>query len=108
MLAGTVNNFLQLPTVTNICTTDHSKFFLLFVDRIESISSEWIYLPRDDVEVKQTMDRYREVGLPGAIGSSMLYTSGGVVALLATLTGQRERKAFHPCHLSVSPIMIII
>ena len=69
MLAGTVNNFRQLPTVTNICATDHSKFFLLFVDRMESISSEWIYLPRNELDVKKTMDRYEEVGLPGAIGS---------------------------------------
>ena len=69
LLAGTIQNFCQLPIVTNICATDHSKFFLLFVDCIESISSEYIYLPEDEADVESTLNRYEEVGLPGAIGS---------------------------------------
>jgi hypothetical protein len=31
MLGGTMNSFRQLPTVTNICATDHNQFFLKFV-----------------------------------------------------------------------------
>ena len=69
VLAGTVQSFRQLPILTNICATEHSYFFLTFVDRLESISGEYIFHPRDEEEVKQTMARYEEVGLPGAVGS---------------------------------------
>ena len=69
MLAGTVNNFRQLPTVTNKCASDHSKIFLLVVDCMDSIFTEYIYFPKDENEFLKTMARYEELGLPGAIGS---------------------------------------
>ena len=69
VLAGTVQSFCQLLILTNICATEHSYFFLCFVDRIKSISGEYIYHPCDEDEVKQTLACYEEVGLPGAVGS---------------------------------------
>ena len=42
---------------------------MTFADRLESISGEYIYHPHDEHEVKQTLVRYKEVGLPGAVGS---------------------------------------
>jgi hypothetical protein len=40
VIAGTVQNFQQLWTVTRICATDHNKFFLTFVEKMASISHE--------------------------------------------------------------------
>ena len=40
-----------------------------FADQIESISKEYIYHPCNEDEIKKTMARYEEVGLPGAVGS---------------------------------------
>ncbi len=37
ILGGTVSSFRQLPTMTHICATEHSKFFLLFVQKLSSI-----------------------------------------------------------------------
>jgi hypothetical protein len=68
VLGGTVHSFRQLPTVTNICTTEHSKFFHLFISKLYSIHSEYIYMPRDTEELQSVMKRYEEVGLPGAMG----------------------------------------
>ena len=36
---------------------------------MDSISTAYIYLPKDENEVLKTMARYEEVELPGAIGS---------------------------------------
>jgi hypothetical protein len=69
VLGGTVHSFRQLPTVTNICATEHNKFFLLFISKLYSIRDEYIYMPRDDEELEAVMKRYEEVGLPGAMGS---------------------------------------
>ena len=69
VLGGTVHSFRQLPTVTNICATEHSHFFHLFISKLYSIRSEYIYMPRDTEELQSIMKRYEEVGLPGAMGS---------------------------------------
>ena len=55
MFGGTVHSFCQLPTVTNICASDHSAFFLLFISKLYSIRSEYIYMPRDAKELKSVM-----------------------------------------------------
>ncbi len=69
VLAGTAQSFWQLPLLTNICTMEHSYFFVTFVDQLGSISGEYILHPHDKDEVKQTMALYEEVGLPVAVGS---------------------------------------
>ncbi len=69
ILGGTVSFFRQLPTMTHICATEHYKFFLLFVEKLWSIADEYIYLPREEDDLRRVMADYEEVGLPGAVGS---------------------------------------
>ena len=68
-LGGTIQTFRQLKTLTHICASDHSKFFLTFVDRISSISHEYVFMPRTPEELELIMRRYEEEGLPGCAGS---------------------------------------
>jgi hypothetical protein len=69
MLGGTLMSFRQLKPLTHICASDHSKFYLSFVRCIASISHEYVFMPRTPEELRQVMQRYEEVGLPGAAGS---------------------------------------
>jgi hypothetical protein len=48
---------------------DHSKFFLTFVEKIASISHGYVYFLRTPEELAETMKRYEQVCLPGAMGS---------------------------------------
>ncbi len=46
MIGGSVRSFRQMHTVTQICATEHSNFFLLFVEKMaSSLSDEYIHLP---------------------------------------------------------------
>ncbi len=69
MVGGTAHSFRQLPTVTQICATEPSNFFLLFVEKMTSLLAEYIHLPWTPADLSQVMKRYEEVGLPGAVGS---------------------------------------
>jgi hypothetical protein len=69
MVRGTVHGFRQLHTVTQICASEHSTFFLLFVEKVASLSPEYIHLPRTPADLAHIMKKYDEVGLPGAVGS---------------------------------------
>jgi hypothetical protein len=69
MLAGTLQSFRQLKTLTHICASDHSTFFLKFVNRVSSIHGEYIFMPRTHEELGPIMRRYEEAGLPGVAGS---------------------------------------
>ncbi len=69
ILSGSVNGFRKLPLVTHICPTEHSKFFLKFVKYLFDKRADYIYLPRDDLELRAVMKRYEEMGIPGAMGS---------------------------------------
>ena len=64
MVSGSVHSFCQLQTVTDICATDHSNFFLLFVEKMATISDEYIHLPRTPDELFAVMKRYEQDGLP--------------------------------------------
>jgi len=68
-LGGTFTQFRQIPTLTNICATEHSEFFKKFVQFLYDIRSDYIYLPRNQDELLPVMKRYEEVGLPGCMGS---------------------------------------
>jgi hypothetical protein len=47
MLGGTtLQSFCQLKPLTHICASDHSNFFLTFVEHIASISHEYVFMPR--------------------------------------------------------------
>jgi hypothetical protein len=69
MLGGTLQSFCQLKPLTHICISDHSNFFLTFVDRIGSISHKYVFMPRTPEELEPIMRRYKEEGLPGVTGS---------------------------------------
>ncbi len=69
MVRGSVHSFRQMHTDTQICATDHSNFFLLFMEKIASLLDEYIHLPRTPADLFEVMKRYEEVGLPGAVGS---------------------------------------
>jgi hypothetical protein len=55
ILSGSVNGFRKLPLVTHICATEHSKFFLKFVKYLFDKRADYIYLPRDDLELRAVM-----------------------------------------------------
>jgi len=69
MLEGTLQSLRQLKPLTHICTSDHSNFFLTFVERIASISHEYVYMPHTLEELEPIMKRYEEEGLLGVVGS---------------------------------------
>jgi hypothetical protein len=69
MIGGSVRSFRQMHTVTQIGATEHSNFFLLFVEKMAGLSDEFIHLPRTPADLFQVMEHYEEVGLPGAVGS---------------------------------------
>jgi hypothetical protein len=69
MIGGTLQSFQQLKTLTHISATEHSRFFLTFVEKMASISNEYVYMPRTPEELREVMKCYEEVGLPRAVGS---------------------------------------
>jgi hypothetical protein len=69
ILSGSVSGFQNLPLVSNICATEHSKFFQTFVQFLYNKCNDYIFLPRNDVELRAVMCCYEENGLPGAMGS---------------------------------------
>jgi len=69
MLGGTLQLFRQLKPLTHICSSDHSNFFLMLVERIASISHEYVFMPRILEELEPIMQQYEEEGLPGVAGS---------------------------------------
>jgi hypothetical protein len=69
ILSGSTNGFRNLPLLTNICATEHSIFFKTFVEYLFHKRDDYIYLPRNEVELNAVMSRYEEMGIPGAMGS---------------------------------------
>jgi len=69
MLGGMLQSFRQLKPLRHICASDHSNFFLTFVEHIVSISHEYVFMPRTLEELEPIMQRYEEEGLPGVAGS---------------------------------------
>jgi hypothetical protein len=57
MLGGSVHSFRQMHTVTQICATDHSNFFLMFVEKMASLSDEYIHLPWTPADLFEVMKR---------------------------------------------------
>ena len=54
---------------TNISKEEHRKFFHEFIHYFFVHHKRYVYLPKPGADVETVMERYREVGLPGAIGS---------------------------------------
>ena len=68
MLGGTIQLFHQLKPLTHRCASYHSNFFLHFVERITSISQEYVFMPHMPEELEPIMRRYEEEGLPSIAG----------------------------------------
>jgi hypothetical protein len=54
---------------TNISKEEHRKFFHEFIHYFFENHKRYVYLPKQGADIETVMERYREVGLPGAIGS---------------------------------------
>ena len=62
---GNGNTFCQLRSMCHISVSEARKFFLDFLDAMVEMKDEYIYLPRNVVELRRTSKCYEEVGLPG-------------------------------------------
>ena len=62
-------SFQCLPLNTHISANEHRLYFLNFVEMFSKNQKDYISLPRNKDELEEVMGRYRDVGLPGAMGS---------------------------------------
>jgi len=65
--SGSTNFVVSLNT--NLSEEVHRIFFLGWINQMSSIKDDYIYLPRDETELKQVVEEYEQVGLPGCTGS---------------------------------------
>ena len=68
-ILGNSTPFRQLTASTNISFSEHRHFFHLFIDKLYSVRDNYIFLPRNELELSKITDRYKAQGLPGAMGS---------------------------------------
>jgi len=61
--------FQVISIPSNISKEEHRIFFHKFIDYFFDNHEDYVYLPRDLDELRQISSKYREVGLPGAMGS---------------------------------------
>jgi hypothetical protein len=61
--------FWMLPMNTHISSLELLLYFGQFVNMYVQNRDEYIYLPRDKEELEVVMQKYADVGLPGAMGS---------------------------------------
>ena len=61
--------FRCLPLNTHISASEHRLYFKMFVEMFSKYRDEYIHLPRNREQLQEVMERYRDVGLPGAMGS---------------------------------------
>jgi hypothetical protein len=54
---------------TNLSEEVHRRFFIDWTTKMSSLKAEYIYMPRDDTELKFVVGEYEALGLPGCIGS---------------------------------------
>ena len=66
---GNGNSFRQLRSMCHISVSEARKFFSDFLDAMVEMKDEYIYLPRNVVELRRTSKCYEEVGLLGCCGS---------------------------------------
>lgn len=61
--------FRCLSLNTHISASEHQMYFKMFVQMFSDCRGEYINLPRNRDQLQEVMERYRDVGLPGAMGS---------------------------------------
>ena len=99
MIGSTLNSFCQLLIVTNICAINHEWFFLTFINRMSSISKEYLYLSRDK-EMRDTLKRYEEVCLLGASGSVDVVHVKWSNCPVGILNRKKRKESYHHLHFS--------
>ena len=66
---GTAATHFTVSSHTNLSEEVHRRFFIDWTTNMSSIKAEYIYMPRNDAELKFVVGEYEELGLPGCIGS---------------------------------------
>ena len=66
---GNGNSYRQIRSVCHISVSEIRLFFTVFLDAMVEMKDEYIYLPRNVVELRRTSKCYEEVGLLGCCGS---------------------------------------
>ena len=66
---GTGIPFRQLRSMCHISASETRLFFVDFINAMIDMKDEYVYLPRNVAELRQTTKFYEEVGLPGCCGS---------------------------------------
>ena len=66
---GNGNSFCQLRSMCHISVSEIRLFFSVFLDAMVEMKDEYIYLPRNIVELCRASKCYEEVGLLGCCGS---------------------------------------
>ena len=66
---GNGNSFRQLRSMCHISVSEIRLFFSVFLDAMVEMKDEYVYLPRNVVELRRVSKCYEEVGLPGCCGS---------------------------------------
>ena len=69
VLGSGSTNFVESLN-SNLSEEVHCIFFLGWINQMSSIKDDYIYLPRNEMELRQVVEEYeQEVGLPGCTGS---------------------------------------
>jgi hypothetical protein len=66
---GTSATQFNVSSHTNLSEEVHRRFFIDWAAKMSSLKAEYIYMPRDDTELKFVVGEYKALGLPGCIGS---------------------------------------
>jgi hypothetical protein len=64
---GTNHFFVGLQT--NIGEELHRKFSVEWISLMTSVNHLFIYMPREEIQLKFVVDEYKAMGLPGCVGS---------------------------------------
>ena len=66
---GTSATQFNVSSHTNLSEEGHQRFFIDWTAKMSSLKAEYIYMPRDDTELRFVVGEYEALGLPGCIGS---------------------------------------
>jgi len=58
-----------VTTNTGVSRTTQKRFFDRWITKMSSLKDNYIYLPRDNDELRRITDDYQRVGFPGCVGS---------------------------------------
>ena len=94
---GNGSSFRQCRSMCNISISDIRLFFFDFLAAMVGMKDEYVFLPRNIVELRRMSKYYNDVGLPGCCGSMDIVH----VKWLSCPTGDHNRakgKVGYPTH----------